>query len=72
MKKIILSFIMIFFCSVALAQNKKIQEQNNVPVEKKYHSIFELDTNNITVEVCCLPKGKPDFPFYPVPPGSWF
>jgi len=39
----------------------------------KIISIFDLlESDNIKVEVCCLPKGKPDFPFYPVPPGSWF
>jgi hypothetical protein len=39
----------------------------------KIISIFDaFDSDNITVEVCCLPKGKPDFPFYPIPPGSWF
>jgi len=39
----------------------------------KIISIFDLlDSDNIKVEVCCLPKGNPNFPFYPVPPGSWF
>ena len=72
MKRFILSFIMIFFCSVALAQNKKNPEQKNIPVEKKYHSIFDLDTNNIKVEICCLPKRKPNDPMAHVPIGSWF
>ena len=72
MKKIILAFIMIFFCSFALAENKKLQEQKNVTIEKNYHSIFDLDTNNITVEICCLPKRKPNDPMAHVPIGSWF
>ena len=39
----------------------------------KIISIFDVfDSDNIKVEVCCLPKGNEKFPFYPVPPGSWF
>jgi hypothetical protein len=40
----------------------------------KIISIFDIfDADDIKVELgCCLPKGKPDFPLYPIPPGSWF
>ena len=67
-----MAFMMIFFCDVALAQNKKNPEHKNVPVENKYHSIFDIDTDNIKVEICCLPKRKPNDPMAHVPIGSWF
>lgn len=36
-------------------------------------SIFDaFDSDNITVEICCLPKRKPNDPMAHVPIGSWF
>ncbi|NDB60851.1 hypothetical protein EB001_20765 [bacterium] len=69
MKFIISIMIVLSLCDISMAKNKdkKIEERKD-----KYHSIFDLDTNNITVEICCLPKTKPDRPTYPISPGSWF
>ena len=69
MKFIISIMIVLSLCDISMAKNKekKIEEPKD-----KYHSIFHLDTNNIKVEICCLPKRKPNDPMAHVPIGSWF
>jgi len=66
--RIILVIALLLSSNVAIAK-KKVEHKEQTHT---YHSIFEIDTNNITVEICCLPKRKPNDPMTHVPIGSWF
>ena len=62
--------IVLSLCNISFAKNKEKKIEN--PKEHKYHSIFDIDTDNIKVEICCLPKRKSNDPMAHVPIGSWF
>lgn len=69
MKYIIAIMIILFLCDMSMAKNKEKKIEDH---KDKIHSIFDIDTNNITIEICCLPKRKPNDPMAHVPIGSWF
>lgn len=70
MKFCIIIFIFVLsVCDNALATKKIDKKEQH---KDKIHSIFDVDINNITVEICCLPKRDPKSPMAHVPIGSWF